>query len=578
MHGTSRGLLLSPVAPLSALLLVACGNDGASDHDGATDAATDRGAEGPDSGGNGDSGTTGDASVIQQGTRIVLSDGVIQGAVEGGARHFFAIPYAKPPVGDLRFRAPVDNDPWTRVLDATELPGRCAQPDSLTSGQGTDNEDCLYLNVWAPEPAPAEPLPVLVWIHGGGNQSGSTADLLPIIGERLFYNGQSFAENHDVVVVSMNYRLGVFGYLAHPELTQEGEPSGNQGLFDQRLALEWVQDNIAAFGGDPGNVTIFGESAGARNVCFHVVSPGSRGLFHRAISESGDCTAFRWPTRSDIEDQASAFADAVGCGDAESVLACLRDKAPSDLIIDAPLAGAVEDPAPGGARYSGGTPAWEFGPVIDGDFVPEAPRDLFASGDVAQVPYLMGTNTEEGALFHLTAPVVETEEQFQVALERAFGDSAGDIGAVYSVADFPSPNDALVRVTTDSRYACAVQDLADRATAAGLDVYAYNFDLPYAIPGLETLGKAHGAELPFVFASLGPDQWPEGNKAVSDLMEGYWARFGATGDPNGGDAPEWPRFSPDQGNRLDLGLEPVVVTDFRAERCAVWKQYYATLQ
>ncbi|MFW6052015.1 MAG: carboxylesterase family protein [Myxococcota bacterium] len=280
---------------------------------------------------------------------------------------------------------------------------------------------------------------------------------------------------------------------------------------------------------------LFGESAGARNVCFHVVSPQSRGLFHAAISQSGDCTAWHWPTLAEAEAEASTFVDSVGCGEASDVLACLRDKPAGELMVDAPLVDAVLDPAPGGSRYSGGHPAWDFGPIVDGDFVPMVPREAFASGEVARVPYLMGSNTEEGALAHLSAPPV-------------------------------------------SRYACAVQDFAERATTAGLDVYAYNFDMGYAIPGLESLGKAHGAELSYVFKSLAPDAWPPGAEAVADLMQGYWARFAATGDPNGDGAPDWPTFSPDRGNRLQLNSQPTVIENFRSERCAVWRDVFANAQ
>jgi para-nitrobenzyl esterase len=520
----------------------------------------------------------GSPSGIQQGTTISLAAGKIQGSAESGARRFLGIPYAEPPLGTLRWKAPVKSGGWSTLRQATEFGGRCAQTSSLQTGSGTDNEDCLYLNVWTPEPAPEKPLPVMFWIHGGGNQNGSTSDSVPTLSPpRLFYDGQSFAANHGVVLVSVNYRLGVFGYLAHPALTAEGSPSGNQGLLDQRLALEWVRDNIAAFGGDPDNVTIFGESAGARNVCFHVVSPGSKGLFHRAISQSGDCTG-KIPLRADAEVQAADYAAAVGCGDTVDVLGCLRDKPASALMIPEQLIGAAPDPVPGGAGYSGGSPRWEFRPVVDGTLIPKMPRDLFAEGAIARVPYLMGTNTEEGALSHLTAPPAATEAEYLLALERRFGDFSSRVAAAYPVTEFASPNAALIRVSTDSRYACAVQDFAERAARAGLGVYAYNFDLAYAIPNLgAALGPAHGAELTFVFNSLAPEQWPAGHQAISDLMQGYWSRLARSGDPNGNGAPVWDAFLPERGNRLNLDLDPNPVEAFRAERCALWIDYYDSI-
>jgi para-nitrobenzyl esterase len=506
---------------------------------------------------NSDGGSDAAAGTIQTGTDISLAAGKIEGAVAGGTRHFFGIPYAEPPVGSLRFRAPVKKAAWNDVLPATELPKRCAQPTSLNTGEGTDNEDCLYLNVWTPEPAPSKPLPVLVWIHGGGNQNGATSDLVPGNPTLLFYNGQSFAEHRGVVMVSLNYRLGVFGYLSHSKLREEGSPSGNQGLLDQR------------------NVTIFGESAGARNVCFHVVSPGSKGLFHRAISESGDCTGTtRIQTRA--ESEGTAFAEAVGCTTAADALSCLRDKPAAELIIQDQFDGATAG-AVGGSAYNGGTPRWDFRPVVDGDVVPRLPRDLFRDGEIAKVPYIMGTNTEEGGLAHLTAPKAETEADYLAALDRRFGTFAARVAATYPASSFPNPNDALIRVSTDERYACAVQDFAERATAAGLPVYAYNFNVGYAIPQLQALGPAHGAELTYVFASLADDPTAAGSEAVSDLLQKYWARFATSGDPNGDGAPEWSKFAADRQNRLDIDADPQPVENFRAEQCALWREYYDTL-
>ena len=522
------------------------------------------------------SGPVPSSETIQQGTLITLEDGMLQGSSEDGVRRFAGIPYAQPPVGALRWKAPVRNDPWTGPRDATQFGGRCAQPSSAFSGAWTDNEDCLHLNVWTPDPAPTRLLPVMFWIHGGGNENGSTSDPVPFVVGRLFYDGATLAANHRVVVVSANYRLGVFGYFAHAALRQEGSPSGNQGLLDQRLALEWVRDNIAAFGGDPNNVTIFGESAGARNVCFHVAAPASRGLFHRAISESGECTG-RIPLRDEAETQAQAYVDAVGCGGAADVLGCLRDKPADDLMVPVPLDGGAPGTVPGGAYYSGSTPRWQFRPIVDGDVIPKLPRDLFAEGAVARVPYIAGTNTEEAALFHLTTPPARTESDFLQALERAFGAFSARVAAAYPVAGFRRPNDALIRVSTDVRYACAVQDFAQRATAGGLRVYMYNFDAAYPIPGLTGLGPAHGAELTFVFGSLAADQWPAGGRQLSDLVQGYWSRFARAGDPTGSGAPAWRPFDPQRGNRLNLAIEPEEIEHFRAERCALWFEYYDTL-
>jgi para-nitrobenzyl esterase len=524
-------------------------------------------------GGCGSGGSSNDSDPL----RVSVAEGELEGVISGATRHFFGIPFAEPPVGGLRWRAPVRKAPWTELLQATELSAKCAQGTSLTSGPPSDEEDCLYLNVWTPYPVPARPLPVLFWIHGGGNENGSTRDETPIVGG-LFYDGETIVEAHEVVVVSTNYRLGALGFFSHPELRAEGSPSGNQGLLDLRLALEWVRDNIEAFGGDPNNVTIFGESAGARNVCYQVVSPDSRGLFHRAISESGDCTG-RITTQAEAEAQVDAYVAAVGCNEAADVLSCLRSLPAEKLIIDVAVEGAPPEELPGGSGYQGSTPLWDFGPTVDGAVVPAMPRASFAAGEVADVPYIVGTNTEEGALRHLLAIPVESEPEFMEALERAFGTAdAAELAALYPVAEFPTPNDALIRVTTDWRYACAVQDFAERIAGAGLTVYAYNFDYPWAAPALrDLLGKSHGAELNYVFGSFLEGKVDEESKTLSELMQRYWTRFAVGGDPNGAADPTWSVFDPALGNRLNLNAGPSVVENFRQERCNWWKGYYDSL-
>ncbi len=318
-------------------------------------------------------------NTIQQGTLISLGDGMVQGEIDGGSRRFLGIPFAKPPVGNLRWRPPQPPDPWEGVLQANQMSPPCAQLAALTT-PASDNEDCLYLNVWAP-PAPSGPLPVMLWIHGGGNTSGSTADQIPLGVGGLFYNGRNLAETRDVVIVTTNYRLNIFGFLSHPALNAEDPEypySGNQALLDQVAALEWVRDNIAAFGGDPGNVTIFGESAGSFDVCYHVASPLSRGLFHRAISESGGCTT-RSTTSAEAVQRTETLIDSIGCGAAEDALACLRALPVATLLANA-----------------GG-----FDPIVDGGFLPDQPRTLYDNGDYAKVPYILGSNSDEGTLFLL---------------------------------------------------------------------------------------------------------------------------------------------------------------------------------
>jgi para-nitrobenzyl esterase len=537
---------------LSLVCLVACGDDSSDSQ--------------PDSGGTTvDGGLDPDA---QAGPVVAIDDGQLRGAIDGETRRFLGIPFAAPPVGPLRWKAPTPNQAWYGIRDATEFGGACAQPSSIQAEESL-NEDCLYLNVWSPDPAPTSPLPVMVWFHGGGNEVGSTADEVPLGVGGLFYNGRLLAESYGVIVVTTNYRLGALGFFYHPDLAGEESPEGNQGLLDQRAALEWVRDNIEAFGGDPDNVTIFGESAGSFDVCFHIASPGSRGLFHRAIGQSGGCTT-RVATRDDLQASAAAFTEAMGCAAAKDALACLRDKAPADLLVDPPIDGAPAEPLPGGSGYQGGTPRWRFSPVVDSVILPDQPRALFDSGDVAMVPYILGSNTDEGTLFHIGADPVLTQDEYLEALGRRFGEEAAqDIVDLYPIENFDTADDALQRVTGDASLVCSTHDTARRAAAAGLPVWMYNFDVPIPIPGLEFLGATHGAEIAFVFGSVEDAAQAD----VGDAMRTYWTSLAATGDPNGKGKPTWPVFGKVDA-RMNINPDLEAVTDFRADECEFWRTVY----
>ncbi len=512
----------------------------------------------------------------QAGTTISLADGAIEGEAVPGARRFLGIPFAAPPVGELRWRPPSRPEPWEGVLTTRAFASGCPQGDSINGKPSTD-EDCLYLNVWAPAEPPSRPLPVLFWIHGGGNQSGSAADEVPLGLGGLFYDGRTLVETRDVVVVSTNYRLGVFGFFAHPELGAEDPErpvSGNQGLLDQRLALEWVRDNIGAFGGDPDNVTVFGESAGSFDTCMHVVSPGSRGLFHRAISQSGGCTTAH-DTLAVAQTEVQGFVEAVGCATDPNVLGCLRGKPVEALLIPPATANEPAMPLPGGPRFQGTTALWDFNPIIDGDVLPEQPRLLFEAGDFAKVPYLLGSNSDEGTLFHIGAAPVTTEEEYLEALERAFGTDAATIAATYPASAFESPNHALMRVSGDSGLVCGTYDTARRAAAAGAPVHLYNFAraIPLAALASLDLRATHGAEIAYVFGSEIPDISDE-DRELGRTIQGYWSRFAHTGDPNGPGEVTWPPFGPDDDQRLNLDVEVSVIDDFRSTECAMWIGLY----
>ena len=512
--------------------------------------------------------------------RIELQDGAVVGQMAGNSRLFIKIPYAKPPVGELRWRAPVANDPWKpAVQSATEFSASCPQ----LADQGapaSDNEDCLYLNVWAPN-SPIANAPVMVWIHGGGNFSGGAGIPIPVVSDRLWFDGQYFAENQGVVVVTLNYRLGPFGFFAHPELTSEGQPIGNQGLLDQRLALEWVQKNISSFGGDPNNVTIFGESAGAANVCYHMASLGSRGLFHRAISQSGSCT-IRTSGREDTVAAASpqmvAFGSAVGCEEGVGQLECMRNVSVSELLANS------NQPSPGAGDPNERKADWVFGVVFGGanTFLPESPRALFQRGDIANVPYLLGANTNEGTTVLWQGSSISSEQAYKDDLHARFGEFSEAVYAMYPPVDYGDNfNAAREAVVTDSRFLCGTHDVARLAADAGLDVFMYNFNVPWAL--LPSVFKvAHAAEISQVFGRPFKWTWPINKKTtnansqkVADAMNTYWANFARTGNPNGENDPTWwPQFFTADDKRLQLDNNWDVLENYRSEQCEFWREYF----
>jgi para-nitrobenzyl esterase len=493
---------------------------------------------------------------IQRGTLIHLADGDVQGHTSGGAREFLGIPFAATPVGALRWRPPAPVVPWQGVLQASAYAPACAQLASLQSG-ASDSEDCLYLNVWTPDPAPSKPRPVMVWFHGGANVTGSASDVVPfpdIPGH--IYDGHVLSEEDDVVVVTIQYRLGVLGFFGHSALAAEDSSypyAGNQGLLDQRAALAWVRDNIAAFGGNPKKVTIFGESAGSADVCYQIASPGSRKLFQRGISESGGCTT-RQRTAAEGAATAEALATAVGCAGAGDELACLRQVSPSTLLAS-----------------MGSLP---FGPLVDGGFLPDQPRTLFDDGRYARVPYVLGTNADEGTIFFITTPAITTEAQYLAELQLRYGSRAAEVAALYPASSFPTPQDALERVVGDAGLVCGTYDTARRAAAGGARTYLYNFARALPLPILEALElhAFHGVEMAYVFGIITP---PTADDArLGTTVRGYWTKFARSGNPNHRGAPKWPRFKDATDRRLNLDLEPSVLTHFRRSECAFWWSVY----
>ncbi|HVU05189.1 MAG TPA: carboxylesterase family protein [Polyangiaceae bacterium] len=558
------------LSALTLATLTACGSD---------DQAKPTSQTTPDSGtpmNGGDSGAGGNSAVdAGPNLHVTLADGELEGDVSGESVVFHKIPFAKPPIGDLRFKAPVKNDPWTGVRHETDFVLPCPQAAS-SQGPASSNEDCLYLNVWTPLHKP-EKAAVMVWIHGGGNFAGSAGDNLPTANPPIkWYDGQYFAAKQGVVLVSIEYRLGPLGFFAHPALKDEGSPLGNQGLLDQRLALQWVKDNITAFGGDPENVTIFGESAGSADVCYQMASPGSRGLFHRVIGESGGCTTSfgggRGATAADVAPDMTAFATSLGCTGAD-VLTCLRGKTIDEIIA----ASAPPDLTSGSVSAQ-----VRFNAVVDGPggFLPDDPRTLFDAGDIAKVPYLAGSNNDEGYLFFLGTTVAD-EAAYETQLNARFGANAAKVLAQYPASKFGGDyKAALANAFGDSGLICGTHDSARRAKKAGLDVYMYNFNIPWALS--PTLFHAsHASEMSHVF---GNPYKPDANDlTVSEAMNTFWATFAKTGKPNYDGAPTtWPAFAPDANDsdqRIEFDTDGVkTVTDFRKEECAFWRGIYGAAQ
>lgn len=470
------------------------------------------------------------------------------------------IPYAAPPVGPLRWKPPQPVGPWAGVRSCTQYGPPCPQrklPPPFDRDYGKTSEDCLFLNVWSGARDPDERRPVMVWIHGGGFYGGSAS--------QPDFDGRVLARE-GVVVVTINYRLGVFGFLAHPELTSESEHqvSGNYGLLDQIAALSWVKENIAAFGGDPNRVTIFGESGGARSVCFLMVSPLAKGLFHRAIVQSGSLYRGIGHLKKShdglppMEKEGLRIAKQLGC----NTLKELRQKKAEEIIqalnsTTAPLLSPPNDLSiPNGIFISG--------PVIDGWAVPEDPVNQFENGKQADVPLIIGSNQDEAGLF--LRAFQTPEKTLASSVSQFFPGHGKEILKLYTeYKEFPM---ALNRFATD-----AVWTRPARATARTMEkvrskVYLYQFT-HRRLGSLYNFGAFHGAEIRFVFGhDIGANNpFTEIDHRISKRMRAYWINFAATGNPNGPGLPKWPAYSRSTDKSLEIGSEIKVQTHLRKDAC-----------
>jgi len=495
------------------------------------------------------------SAAISEGLEVTTTEGAVRGALRDGVRAFLGLPYATPPVGDLRWTAPRPPAKWSGVRDATERGPACVQ-NGLTGGMydPSTSEDCLTVNVWTPEVV-RQPLPVMVWIHGGGFLLGTGGDTT--------FDGASLTRTQGVIVVTLNYRLGPFGFLRHPALTTEDPAhptSGNLGLEDQRRALEWVRDNARAFGGDPTKVTLFGESAGGISTCIHLVSPGSRGLFARAIVESGPCSMAPLASAADGDAQGAALAAALGCdgaGDAAAVRACLRGK--SAAAVQSALK-AKE------AIVVGDGVSWF--PVLDGVVLPDQPKVLLARGESAPVPLIVGANADEGTLFLSLGAKIETEEDVRQALSAQLTPAQLDrLATRYPFA--ANPKQAFTQGLGDF-FVCDARRLARAHAATGQPTFLYHFTRAFEFL-YPNLGAFHSAEIPFVFGNpYVVFELKDEERPLSTAMQGYWTDHARAGDPNVGAAAgavAWPRYDATSDRHLGLDLTIAPGDHLRSDAC-----------
>ena len=499
---------------------------------------------------------------------VAVTGGRIRGLVmaRGGAE-FKGVPFARAPVGDLRWREPLPAMPWTGVRDATAFGAPCPQNTANRPLEGSQ-EDCLFLNLWTPDWPPAARKPVMVWMHGGGNYAGSASN--------PSFNGESMARR-GVVLVSLNYRLGILGFLAHSELTRESKrhASGNYGLMDQIAALRWVRDNIAAFGGDAGNVTIFGQSAGAVDVNILMTSPVAAGLFHKVIAESGTVT--RVPDDATVRMTALGAVMAARSGDTVSD-ALTREQAEKAGDALGSLSSLRERPAADLLKVMS-APRMSIGPangiVIDGWIVPKPPAGVFISGRQRRVPLLIGSNARE------RSPPQTTAADFVDAAKAMYGPLAPRAMALYGLdADDPLYGGTSAQWVVDTMYRCPAVAQASWHATAGLPTYEYQFNR--AAPGREAAGAVHGAEVPYVFGTLGV-QHNAVDRQLSEAMQTYWTNFAKTGDPNGrpGTAalPRWPRFDDGRRQYLEFTDEgPMAREGLRRPYCNLYLDNLKRLQ
>jgi para-nitrobenzyl esterase len=495
-----------------------------------------------------------------------IDSGLISGKRLGddqAVRVYKGIPYAAPPVGKLRWQPPGPPAKWQGVRACTDFGPVCPQqpyPKGSFYARPPEkqSEDCLFLNVWTAAKSPQEKRPVMVWIHGGALTRGS--------GSMDVYDGEHLARR-GVVLVTINYRLGPLGFLAHPALSRESShgSSGNYGILDQIAALEWVRRNIAAFGGDPDRVTIFGESAGSWSVCALVATPLAGGLFQRAIGESGGCfTPMQYLSEerngfAPAEKHGEKLAEILGCGEADDPLATMREKTAEEI-----LAAAAKDPAQVRTRA-----------IVDGWVFPEEIFDIYAAGRQNRVSVIVGSNADEGTSL-AGAFVPSKMAPFLASTKRKYADLSERFLEIYPVTGDSDVRDAFLHSMRDEWFSWEMRTWARMMRKAGLPAYLYFFSRVPPREDAEKYGAFHAAEIVYAFDNLAGVHWtPEpADRALAEAMSGCWVRFAAGGDPNGGDLPTWPVYDQSDKPHLEFGTPIRAGKNLLGAECDFFDDYF----
>jgi para-nitrobenzyl esterase len=518
-------VMLAVMRALAALLLIACGGSTAPAGEPPADAGPEIDSCASD--------------VAAKAGTVITDRGAVTGVEAGETWSFRGIPFATA----ARFRRPEPISCWKGERAAKDWAPKCAQLDA--DGKPIGSEDCLTLNVWAPKAASA-PRPLMVFIHGGGHAVGSAAEQLP--DGTYLYDGASLATKGDVVVITIQYRVGPLGWLAHPALAADdpNQSSGMLGHLDQIAALQWVRTNAAKFGGDPAKVTIFGESAGGVSVCSLIASPLAKGLFTGAIMESGGCPG---KSRVDAEAHGQKLAAAVGCADA----ACLRGLSLDKLLTTVPATVVV---AGRGGDYTS---------VVDGYALPSAPLELIAASKHNAVPFIFGSNTDETSR---AAPKLETEAEYQAAVRALFPAVADQVLAQYPVSEYTTPRRAYVALTSDVKFVCPLRQVGE-AFAKGQPLpthrYVFGYVAENVSPLLKALGASHGSELLYVFDHLRVSGYvpTARDQAMADRMIKEWSTFARTGVA-------WTKWERATDPHLRFDVETQIQNGVRTKQCDFW--------